>query len=44
MKFELCSWLVWELDGLMCFSFMLDPLGGEVKVALRGEVSGGVNS
>lgn len=28
----------------MCFSFMLEPLGGDVKVEFRGEVSGGENS
>lgn len=38
IKFEFCC--SWALDGLMCFSFMLEPLGGEAKLALHGEVSG----
>lgn len=32
-----------EEDGLMCFSFKLEPLGGEAKFAFLGEESTGEN-
>ena len=37
--------MVWTVDddGLMCLSFMLEPLGGDAKFAFLGEDSNGEN-